>query len=371
MAHVGDWNERERSGYTPGGGGPPASHSSPPQSASTGTARTQEYVHVSDSTTTAAQLPDISTYSFNNNYNNNNNNNYSYASPVSPASQWAPGGDIGAQFAGYHVGDNGQQSYHHHVSPELTTASRFSSGVLGSPLPISGQQPQQQQAPSAFNSNSTNQESQIPPQSTTASARPKPNPLQFEDSNYSNIYASPGLSTGSTYTPYATYFQHGDSRVDSEARLLHTHATSTGPQPAWAPPQGTPPPYATVLGPPPKAKRWYQLRQAWIMYMFFTFGLLCAAGHHIFYKSLHGKPADNQLTMLRYGTVLAFASKAGFVACIVTAFRQRIWATVRNKILSVAAIDSLFAATEDVVALFNLETYQKASIAMILALVAW
>ncbi|KAK7943959.1 uncharacterized protein PG986_013072 [Apiospora aurea] len=289
---------------------------------------------------------------------------YSYASPVSPALQWAPGGDIGAQFAGYNntAGYNGQQQQqqqkqqqqqqHHHVSPELSSAGF--GGVVG--------QQQQQQASSTFNNG------QIPRSGT----RPKPSPLQFEDSNHDNMYASPGLSTGTTYAPLGTPFQY--SRVDSEARLLRsqqhkqTPSTGTAPSPAWAQQSPrAPPPYAAFLAPP---KKWYQLRQAWIMYFFFSFGLLCAVGHHLFYNSLDGKPAVDQLTMLRYGTALAFAAKAGFLACIITAFRQRIWATVRNKILSVAAIDSLFAATEDVVALFNLEVYKKARIAMLLAVAA-
>ncbi|KAK8131330.1 hypothetical protein PG984_007768 [Apiospora sp. TS-2023a] len=352
MAHVGDWDGRQRTVDAQAGGGEPTVRSSATESppAATQAAPRQQHLYASDTNTAAAQPPG-QPY---------NNSNYSYASPVSPSIQWAPGGDIGSQYAGYNntAGDNRQQQ--HHVSPELSSAG-FSSGVMGSPQQ---QQQQQQQASSTFKNY---QESQTP--RPASSTRPKPSPLQFEDSNHANIYASPGMSTGSNFTPYATHFQY--SRADSEAHLLRSHTQQTanaGPQPAWAQSQSMPPPYATVLAPP---KKWYQLRQAWVMYLFFTFGLLCAVGHHLFYKSLNGKPATDQLTMLRYGTVLAFAAKAGFVACIVTAFRQRIWATVRNKILSVAAIDSLFAATEDVTSLWNIEVYKKARIAMLLAVVAW
>ncbi|KAK8044002.1 hypothetical protein PG993_004026 [Apiospora rasikravindrae] len=319
MAHVEDGNERRMAGSSAASGGEPTVH----PTAGTQACPPQGYLYASDTNTTATQPAG-------NSYSNNSNNHYSYASPVSLASQWAPGGDIGAQFVGYNnaAGDHGQQ---HHASPGLS--------LMGSSPRVGDQQ-----ISSAYGN-------QIP-RPTTSNTRPKPSPLQFEDSNHDNMHASPGLSTGTTYAPLGTPFQY--SRVGSEARLLHT--------------QRTPPPYAVVLAPP---KKWYQLRQAWIMYFFFSFGLLCAAGHHLFYKSLDGKPAVDQLTMLRYGTVLAFAAKAGFLACIVTAFRQRIWATVRNKILSVAAIDSLFAATEDVVSLFNIEVYQKARIAMLLAVVAW
>ncbi|KAK8085862.1 hypothetical protein PG997_007133 [Apiospora hydei] len=323
MAHVEDGNERHRQRMA---GAPAASAGGSTVHATAGTQASPPhgYLYASDTNT------------YNNAYSNTRNQQYSYASPVSPALQWAPGGDIGAQFAGY----NGQQQQHHHVSPELSSAGF--GGVMGQ---------QQQQASSTFNNG------QIPRSGT----RPKPSPLQFEDSNHDNMYASPGLSTGTTYAPLGTPFQY--SRADSEARLLRSQQHKQTPSTGTAPP-----PYAAFLAPP---KKWYQLRQAWIMYFFFSFGLLCAAGHHLFYKSLDGKPAVDQLTMLRYGTALAFAAKAGFLACIITAFRQRIWATVRNKILSVAAIDSLFAATEDVVALFNIEVYKKARIAMLLAVVAW
>ncbi|KAK6957205.1 hypothetical protein Daesc_002491 [Daldinia eschscholtzii] len=87
--------------------------------------------------------------------------------------------------------------------------------------------------------------------------------------------------------------------------------------------------------------------------------------------TLDGKPAVDQLTMLRYGTVLSFAAKAGLVAAVVVAFKQRIWITVRNKFLSVTALDSLFAAAEDAGALFNIEIYKQAKIAMLLAAFEW
>lgn len=107
------------------------------------------------------------------------------------------------------------------------------------------------------------------------------------------------------------------------------------------------------------------------MYLFLLLGFCAALGHHLFYASLNAKIADKQLTMLRYGTLLSFIAKAGFVAAVVTAFRQRLWVTLRNKLLSVGAVDSLFAATDDVMALWNLEAYQKAKMAMMLAAIVW
>ncbi|ORY61740.1 uncharacterized protein BCR38DRAFT_459530 [Pseudomassariella vexata] len=107
------------------------------------------------------------------------------------------------------------------------------------------------------------------------------------------------------------------------------------------------------------------------MYVFFAFGVCCAVGHHLFYSAFNGRPADNLIVMLRYGTILAFAAKAGLAAAAITAFRQRIWTTVRSKLLSVAALDSLFAATEDLAALLNLEIYKSATLAMVLAVFIW
>ncbi|KAK4447953.1 putative formylmethionine deformylase-like protein, partial [Podospora aff. communis PSN243] len=75
--------------------------------------------------------------------------------------------------------------------------------------------------------------------------------------------------------------------------------------------------------------------------------------------------------MLRYGMALAFASKAGLSAAVVLAFRQRVWTTVRTKMMRVVALDSLFAATEDLWALLNWEVIRTAKVAVALAVFVW
>lgn len=115
-------------------------------------------------------------------------------------------------------------------------------------------------------------------------------------------------------------------------------------------------------------RRW---SSSWNAYVFFAFGLACAIGHHVFYSALNGKPADDQLQMLRYGTVLAFGTKAGLCAAVVAAYRQRVWTTVRTRFLSIGALDSLFAATEDLRALWNWELVKDAKTAMALAVIVW
>ncbi|KAK3943314.1 hypothetical protein QBC46DRAFT_377542 [Diplogelasinospora grovesii] len=114
--------------------------------------------------------------------------------------------------------------------------------------------------------------------------------------------------------------------------------------------------------------RWHS---SWNMYLFFVFGLVCAGAHHAYYSALNGKPVDDQLQMLRYGTFLAFAAKAGLSAAVVVAFRQRVWTTIRTRLMTVAALDSLFAATEDFTALWNWELIRTARTAIALAVFVW
>lgn len=107
------------------------------------------------------------------------------------------------------------------------------------------------------------------------------------------------------------------------------------------------------------------------MYICFIFGILCAVGHHIFYSSLHGKIAERQSEMLRYGTLLAYGAKAGFSAAVISAFKQRVWVTVRSRFMSISALDSMFAAAEDMVAMLDYEFLRDAKAAWALALFAW
>lgn len=110
---------------------------------------------------------------------------------------------------------------------------------------------------------------------------------------------------------------------------------------------------------------------SWNMYLFFAFGLGCAIGHHVYYSRLDGKPAADQLQMLRYGMALSFAAKAGLSAAVLVAFHQRIWMTVRTRLLSVAAVDALFSATEDLAAFWSGEMIRNAKVAAGLALFIW
>ncbi|KAK4198247.1 hypothetical protein QBC40DRAFT_341408 [Triangularia verruculosa] len=112
-------------------------------------------------------------------------------------------------------------------------------------------------------------------------------------------------------------------------------------------------------------------RSKWAMYICFIFGAACAAGHHIFYSTLNGKPATDQLVMQRYGTLLAFGAKAGLAAAVVEAAHQRVWVTARKRMMSVDALDSLFSITESLASFANWEVLKAAKIAALLALFVW
>lgn len=173
----------------------------------------------------------------------------------------------------------------------------------------------------------------------------------------------------------------------SPAMGSHAHLLSNGQQPqrtysqgvSFAPPATVhsypSPPTGNDSNPWPKNGRLYDCKPKWhpsyTMYVCFLFGLLCAVGHHIFYASLDGKVAGGQSEMLRYGTILAYAAKAGFSAAVVSAFKQRVWVTVRTRFMSIKALDSMFAAAEDMVSMLNFEFLRDAKGAYALALFAW
>ncbi|ROT43789.1 hypothetical protein SODALDRAFT_47877 [Sodiomyces alkalinus F11] len=112
-------------------------------------------------------------------------------------------------------------------------------------------------------------------------------------------------------------------------------------------------------------------RPSYNMYFFLLAGVAFAMGHHVFYASLHGDLASDQLRMLRYGAALSFISKACLATSVILAFRQRVWLTVRRKVMSLGAVDSLFAAVDDLSAIVNPELFRHARVAILLAIYVW
>lgn len=107
------------------------------------------------------------------------------------------------------------------------------------------------------------------------------------------------------------------------------------------------------------------------MYAMFLLGVVFAGSHHAFYTYLDGKLADDQIRMIRIGGVLSYAAKSSLAAAVIFAYRQQIWATFRRKVLRLRTIDSLFAATDDPLALVNWEFIKKAKVAVALAILTW
>ncbi|KAF6788789.1 hypothetical protein CMUS01_16366 [Colletotrichum musicola] len=112
---------------------------------------------------------------------------------------------------------------------------------------------------------------------------------------------------------------------------------------------------------------------SWNMYAFSALGIGLAIAHDAFYRSLEGKivHGDDQLLMLRYGKVLAFAAKASLVAAVLSAFREQLWATVRSRFLSIATLDDIFAAPYTPLSLLNWDFCSKGKVVVVLALYSW
>ncbi|CEI66621.1 hypothetical protein FVEN_g10181 [Fusarium venenatum] len=160
-------------------------------------------------------------------------------------------------------------------------------------------------------------------------------------------------------------------REDSQASLLMSGDGPRNPPPHMPQAgQGPPPPT-----PPHNNKFWdwwhHNWRPSWSMYILVLSGIAFAIGHHFYYDALHGKVANDQQGKLRYGALLAFLSKACFLNAVVLAFRQRVLMMIRRKMLTLATLDSLFAASEDLTALLNWEAWVNAKFAMALTIFIW
>ena len=172
------------------------------------------------------------------------------------------------------------------------------------------------------------------------------------------------ISTDSFFSTLSSDSRYGNDTQNSHTALLGTFSAA---RPSSFPP--TSDHYSHY----PRIS-WLQFpwrTSKWTMYILYAVGIASAFSHHAFYSSLSGAEAQHQLLMLRYGAVLAYLTKTCLVSSVIWAFRQQIWDTFRRKLLSIAAIDSLFAAMEDLTAIINLEVFRNAKIAVFLAVVVW
>jgi hypothetical protein len=207
---------------------------------------------------------------------------------------------------------------------------------------------------------------QSPTSPVSPAVRRKPVHSPREESN--EVFSRPNLvSISSSQSAVYQESAYAGTSYDDKARLLGSAAGESEPY-QRSQVQDEPP------GPPrnntaPQFLRWQN--PIWLMLLFYALGIVAAISHHAFYKSLDGKEASNQLIMLRYGGIFAYFLKANFVAAVLLAYRQQIWATCRRKELPIRTIDCLFAAADDLSAMFNLEFIRAAKSAIALACLIW
>lgn len=99
-----------------------------------------------------------------------------------------------------------------------------------------------------------------------------------------------------------------------------------------------------------------------------------AIGHHLYYSTLHEQlagTASEQQWVTRIGTALAFLIKAAFATAVMISRQQRVWVSLREKFLSLYAIDALFGVTDDFFQFFNGEMVARAKTATLMAVVRW
>ncbi|KAF2194597.1 hypothetical protein K469DRAFT_744484 [Zopfia rhizophila CBS 207.26] len=108
-----------------------------------------------------------------------------------------------------------------------------------------------------------------------------------------------------------------------------------------------------------------------LMLAFYALAVLCALGHHLLYQYLDGRVPDHQDWYLRAGTAFAVVSKILLSTSVGISFAQRSWKTARSQYLSLGAIDSLFGAASNPLALANVELIARAKLALALTLLIW
>ena len=114
-------------------------------------------------------------------------------------------------------------------------------------------------------------------------------------------------------------------------------------------------------------------------------GIVFAAGHHLFYSSLNGKPAPNsgynilgsqvsqQQLNIAGGTAFAFLVKASLVTALTTAYAQLFWRAVlhRSREVTLERLDTAFSVLSNVHYLMKAWIWWRYPTLFSIALVAW
>ena len=112
-------------------------------------------------------------------------------------------------------------------------------------------------------------------------------------------------------------------------------------------------------------------------------GVLFVGGHHLFYQNLNGKPVSSgsffgspiskQEANIGIGTAFSYLVKASLVFAMSVAFAQLFWREVMvpRSPPTLSSLDSMHSALYDLLALFNIQTWLKNPLLLLIASTAW
>ncbi|KAM0151321.1 hypothetical protein ACHAPG_008314 [Botrytis cinerea] len=103
-------------------------------------------------------------------------------------------------------------------------------------------------------------------------------------------------------------------------------------------------------------------------------GLILAIGHHVYYSSLNGTPADDsarQNWSIRFGAVFASLVVVCFKAITVSALGQYFWTVIRAKGLKISDLDKLYALTSSPIGIFSFSVFKNTTLAAAIGIIFW
>jgi hypothetical protein len=116
-----------------------------------------------------------------------------------------------------------------------------------------------------------------------------------------------------------------------------------------------------------------------------AFGIICALGHHFFYRSLQGTPVQNdaiailgsnvsqQQLNVAIGTAFAFVVNAALAGAVSTAYIQLFWFTLKTATQpkTLETLDTMFAALSNALSLCMLQIWWRYPLMFSMAMIAW
>ncbi len=121
------------------------------------------------------------------------------------------------------------------------------------------------------------------------------------------------------------------------------------------------------------------------MALAYIFGFSLVLGHHLFYKSLSGRPPPaavyrvlgtstaltGQQVNFAVGTAFAFLAKSAMGVAVAVSAEQSAWRTIRTSSMTVGGIDSLLSMRSNLLCLCNFESWKKDPLGVLLTVLYW